>query len=135
MATRPRKTEGKASTEKETAAKAAAANVKAHGATKRFALIVSSEQEAAPYVIRGESVASMGGFTGRETVLTDGYLARLVRRGEARYFLLGGGSGFQRFGNAGSTTITSICKQVTSYTGGGTLYDCAGKATAIADAG
>ena len=115
--------------------KSALTYVKAHGATKRFALIVSSEQEAAPYVIRGESVASMGGFTGRETVLTDSYLARLVGRGEARYFLLGGGSGFQRFGNAGSSTITSICKRVTSYSGSGTLYDCAGMATAIADAG
>ena len=30
-------------------------------------------------VIAGEPVAAMGGFTGRETVLTAGYLARLVR--------------------------------------------------------
>ena len=54
------------------------AYVEKHGATKRFALIVSSEQEAAPYVIEGDSVAAMGGFTGRETVLTHAYLAALV---------------------------------------------------------
>jgi hypothetical protein len=111
----------------------ALAYAQAHGATKRFALIVSSEQEAAPYVIRGDAVASMGGFTGRETVLTPSYLARLVRRGEARYFLLGGGFGFQRFGNSGSSTISSICTRVRGFTSG-ELYDCAGRAAAIADA-
>ena len=40
----------------------------------------------APSVIKGESV-TMGGFTGRETVLTPSYLSSLVRSGEARYFL------------------------------------------------
>jgi 4-amino-4-deoxy-L-arabinose transferase-like glycosyltransferase len=112
----------------------ALAYVKAHGAAKRFGLIVSSEQEAAPYVIRGESVASMGGFTGRETVLTNSYLARLVRRGEARYFLIGGAFGLSRFGNQGATTVESICTRVTGFTGG-SLYDCAGKAAPIARAG
>jgi len=111
----------------------ALAYVKKHGATKRFALIVSSEQEAAPYVIRGESVAAMGGFTGRETVLTPAYLSSLVRSGEARYFLLGGGGGpGGGSNNAAVSTITSTCTAVTSFSG--SLYDCAGKAAAIADA-
>ena len=112
---------------------AALAYVKKHGATKRFALIVSSEQEAAPYVIRGESVAAMGGFTGRETVLTPAYLSSLIRSGEARYFLLGGGGGpGGGSNNAAVSTITSTCTAVTSFSG--SLYDCAGKAAAIADA-
>ena len=68
----------------------ALAYAKAHHPGTRWALIVSSEQAAAPAVIKGESVAAMGGFTGRETVLTSSYLASLVRSGEARYFLLGG---------------------------------------------
>ena len=67
--------------------------VESHGATKRFGLIVQNEQEAATAVIAGEPVASLGGFTGRETVLTNSYLARLISRHEARYFLLGGQSG------------------------------------------
>jgi 4-amino-4-deoxy-L-arabinose transferase-like glycosyltransferase len=71
----------------------ALAYAEAHGAGGRWALIVSSEQEAAPAFIEGKPVASMGGFTGRETVLTGSYLASLVRSGEARYFLLGGGFG------------------------------------------
>ena len=113
--------------------------VEAHGATSRFPLIVSSETEAASYVIAGKRVSSMGGFTGRETVLTNAYLGRLLRNGEARYFLLGGQSGFGPGGssNAAASTIESICTSVSSAssTGGATLYDCAGKAAAIAAAG
>jgi 4-amino-4-deoxy-L-arabinose transferase-like glycosyltransferase len=125
--------------------------VESHGATKRFGLIVQSEQEAATAVIAGEPVASLGGFTGRETVLTNSYLARLISRHEARYFLLGGRSGVGGPGgtsNAAVSTITSICKAVSvtsssttrsstgsSSGGSATLYDCAGKAEAIASAG
>ena len=119
--------------------------VEAHGATKRFGVIVQNEQEAATAVIAGEPVASLGGFTGRETVLTNAYLSRLISRHEARYFLLGGQSGFGGPGgtsNAAVSTITSICKKVstgavstsTVSTNTASLYDCAGKAAAIADA-
>jgi 4-amino-4-deoxy-L-arabinose transferase-like glycosyltransferase len=118
----------------------ALAYVESHGATTRFPLIVTSEQEAAPYVIAGEPVASMGGFTGRETVLTHPFLAKLIRSGEARYFLLGGGGGFGPRGglgpgggsNAAIQTIESTCTQVSAVSG---LYDCAGKADAILAAG
>ncbi len=116
---------------------AALAYAKAHDPGTRWTLIVSSEQAAAPFVIRGESVAAMGGFTGRETVLTSSYLSSLVRSGEARYFLLGGG-GFGGFAgnNQAVSTITSVCTQVTlSGSSSGSLYDCAGKAAAIAAAG
>ena len=115
--------------------------VEAHGATKRFVLIVQSEEEAAAAVVAGEPVASMGGFTGRETVLTNSYLARLIGRHEARYFLLGGQTGLGGPGgtaNAAVSTITSTCKAVSTTsvaTTSGTLYDCAGQATAIANAG
>jgi 4-amino-4-deoxy-L-arabinose transferase-like glycosyltransferase len=116
---------------------------KNHGAGSRWTLIVSSEQEAATSVIKGESVAAMGGFTGRETVLTNAYLARLVRSGQARYFLLGGGGGFGPGGgsNAAASTIESACRQVsssawtTATSSGGALYDCAGRANTIASAG
>ena len=121
----------------------ALAYVKQHGAAARFGLIVTSEQEAAAYVIKGEPVAAMGGFTGRETVLTNAYLSSLVRSGDARYFLLGGSGGFgQGSNNAAVSTITSTCRAVSSsawatasVTSSSTLYDCAGKAQAIADAG
>jgi 4-amino-4-deoxy-L-arabinose transferase-like glycosyltransferase len=123
---------------------AALTYVEAHGATDRFTLVVSSEQEAASYVVKGENVAAMGGFTGRETVLTNAYLARLVRSGQARYFLLGGSGGFGPGGgsNAAASTIESACTQVSSSvwnpasssSGGRTLYDCGGRADAIGNA-
>ncbi len=123
---------------------AALSYVESHGATKRFALIVSSEQEAATSVIKGDSVAAMGGFTGRETVLTSSYLARLVRSGAARYFLLGGNTGPvgpAGGSNAAASTIESACRQVSSSawssssSSNGTLYDCAGRAEKIASSG
>ncbi len=118
--------------------------VEGHGATPRFVLIVSSEQEAASYVVKGENVSAMGGFTGRETVLTSSYLSSLVRSGQARYFLLGGSGGFGPGGqsNAATSLIESTCSAVSSSarssgstSSGSTLYDCAGKADAIASAG
>ena len=138
---------------------AALAYASAHDPGSRWTLIVSNEQEAASYVIKGERVASMGGFTGRETVLTPSYLSRVVSSGEARYFLLGGGGFGGGFGpgsnNAAATTVESVCKAVdleTSSTGSsasgglttgslstgnstsGQLYDCAGKAAELARA-
>jgi 4-amino-4-deoxy-L-arabinose transferase-like glycosyltransferase len=116
---------------------AALGYAKAHSPGTRWALIVTSEQAAAPFVIRGESVAAMGGFTGRETVLTPSYLASLVRSGEARYFLLDGTGGFGfRQSNDAVSLVSSVCT-ARSFGGGstgGTLYDCAGKAAAIAAA-
>ncbi len=114
----------------------------AHGATRPDALVVSSEEEAAASVVAGEPVAAMGGFTGRETVMTRSFLSALVRRGELRYFLLGGQAGFGGPGvtaNAGERTIESACTEVPSTawgggTSGSTLFDCAGKADAIAAA-
>ena len=86
-------------------------------------------------MIKGESVAAMGGFTGRETVLTPAYLASLVRSGEARYFLLDstGGLGFRRRTTPPSRSSSGLRRHVSSASSG-TLYDCAGKAAAIAAA-
>lgn len=117
---------------------AALAYAEAHGAGTRFALIVSSEEEAADSVVAGDRVAAMGGFTGRETVLAPSYLARLVASGAARYFLLGGSSG-PGFGfgttNATVSKVESVCTAVDSsaWSGGtgATLYDCTGKASAL----
>ena len=67
-------------------------------------------------MVKGENVAAMGGFTGRETVLTSSYLSRLVRSGQARYFLLGGSGGFGPGGqsNAATSLIESTCTAVSS---------------------
>jgi 4-amino-4-deoxy-L-arabinose transferase-like glycosyltransferase len=115
--------------------------VESHGAATRFGLIVTSEQQAASAVIAGEPVAAMGGFTGRETVLTAEYLARLIRSGEARYFLLGSSGGFAGPGGSSNdavSTVESACRIVPSSAWAGStgssqssLYDCSGSADAI----
>jgi hypothetical protein len=110
----------------------------AQGSGTRFLLIVGDEQSAAPVIIEtGEAVASMGGFTGRETVLTPEFLSNLVGSGEARYFLLspsgGLGLGFMRSRNAAAATIAAACDAVPALEWSGSvaaslsLYDCAGK--------
>ena len=74
----------------------------AHDPGTRWSLIVTSEEEAAPFVVAGDRVAAMGGFTGRETVIAPARLAEIVRSGEARWFLLGAAQSFTGQVNASS---------------------------------
>src|SRR5262249_52736400 len=74
----------------------ALAYAKTHGATARFPLIVSGATSAAGAIIDGDRVSAIGGFSGRETSESAAFVARLVRDGDARYFLLGEGFGFRR---------------------------------------
>lgn len=103
----------------------------AHDPGTRWSLIVASEEEAAPFVVAGESVAAMGGFTGRETVIAPSRLAAIVRSGEARWFLLGATRSFTGQVNPSVALIASVCAPVATY-GASTLHDCAGAAGAIA---
>ncbi len=105
----------------------------AHEPGTRWSLIVASEEEAAPFVVAGDRVAAMGGFTGRETVIAPSRLAAIVRSGEARWFLLGAPRSFTGQVNASIALIESACTPTGTY-GGSTLYDCAGAADAIAGA-
>jgi 4-amino-4-deoxy-L-arabinose transferase-like glycosyltransferase len=57
----------------------------------RFLLATANTQLAAPIIIStGQPVMAMGGFSGRDPILTVEALAELARRGEVRYVLLGG---------------------------------------------
>jgi 4-amino-4-deoxy-L-arabinose transferase-like glycosyltransferase len=127
--------------------------VASHGATARFPLIVAGQSSISTMVTNGSAIAAMGGFTGRETVMSAGAIARLVADGDARYFLLSGGTAF----NGGTTgasgapaAIAATCRAVPQASwnssgtstgggagpgGGGTLYDCAGAASALRSAG
>lgn len=61
--------------------------------TERFLLAVPNAQQASPLIVRtGESVMAMGGYLGRDPILTPGDLERLVKAGELRYAILGGPS-------------------------------------------
>jgi 4-amino-4-deoxy-L-arabinose transferase-like glycosyltransferase len=127
----------------------ALAYVAGHGGASRFPLIVAGQQGISSMVSSGGAIAAMGGFTGRETVMSAAAIARLVADGDARYFLLGSGTAFDG-GTSGATgapaAIAAVCSTVSSSVwdasgasgvggGGGTLYDCTGKGTALRSAG
>jgi 4-amino-4-deoxy-L-arabinose transferase-like glycosyltransferase len=126
--------------------------VRSHGAARRFPLIVAGQSSVSSMVTSASRIAAMGGFTGRETVMSAGTIARLVADGDARYFLLGDGTAFNG-GTSGATgapaAIAAVCRTVSSsvwnaggtstggfgFGSGGTLYDCSGKAAALRAAG
>jgi 4-amino-4-deoxy-L-arabinose transferase-like glycosyltransferase len=63
----------------------------AHRGQARFLLATPSTQFAAPIIIgTGQPVMAMGGFSGRDPIVTVETFAEMARRGEVRYVLLGG---------------------------------------------
>jgi 4-amino-4-deoxy-L-arabinose transferase-like glycosyltransferase len=113
--------------------------------TERWIVSVSSSMSASQAIIDGHSVMASGGFSGGDPALTQSRLADLVRGGELRFvqagggFAGGGGGGPGGGGTRGVTNIvTSVCTAVpaTNWSGTGTssIYDCAGRADAIAAA-
>jgi 4-amino-4-deoxy-L-arabinose transferase-like glycosyltransferase len=121
-------------------------------------LAVSSQSTAASAIIHGDSeVAGVGGFSGRESDPSISWLAEEVREGKIRWVLdesSGGAGGFGGPGGARETRVGSkpamaavakACEKVTLSTAGsgtsatskaasaaGTLYDCQGRAAALA---
>ncbi|HZV74486.1 MAG TPA: glycosyltransferase family 39 protein [Conexibacter sp.] len=120
---------------------------KAHGGG---ALGVSSQQGASSAVIAGQDVAGIGGFSGRESEVSVAWLADAVRAGKLRWVLAdGSGGGMPNDARVGSRSVMSAVAQtctaasLSSTTSGasasaaggsssGTLYDCQGKADALA---
>jgi 4-amino-4-deoxy-L-arabinose transferase-like glycosyltransferase len=112
---------------------------------------VSSQQGASDAIIRSNAdVAGIGGFSGRESEPSVSWFAQEVGNGNIRWVLTGGqmGGGMGGDGRAGSnavmTAVQSVCTAIPSSayegitTSGSTsssgLYDCRGKAGALADA-
>ena len=63
----------------------------------RFLLATSTMQLAAPIIIRiGEPVMAMGGFMGRDPILTPERLARLVEAQAVRFVMVGDFAGARR---------------------------------------
>jgi 4-amino-4-deoxy-L-arabinose transferase-like glycosyltransferase len=135
--------------------------VKQHGGGT---IAVASQSNAASSIVDGNTnVAGIGGFSGRESDVSVSWLAQEVRSGKIRWVLYeqsssgpGGGSrGDTRTGaKTAMAAVARECEAVTlsssssstSSAGGasgagngsgatGTLYDCAGRATALASAG
>jgi 4-amino-4-deoxy-L-arabinose transferase-like glycosyltransferase len=70
------------------------AYLEAHQGSARYLFATLSSQSAAPYIIvTGKPVLALGGFSGSDQILTLSQLKTLIREGQVRYFLAGGGGG------------------------------------------
>jgi len=119
--------------------------VKAHGGGT---IAVSSQSSAASAIInQGAAVAGIGGFSGRESDVSVSWLAEEVRTGRIRWVLVSGqgGGGLPGDTRTGAKTamaaVAQVCTKVTlpsasasasTGAGTGTLYDCGGRAVALA---
>jgi 4-amino-4-deoxy-L-arabinose transferase-like glycosyltransferase len=126
--------------------KQALAYAAAHGGGT---VAVSSQSTAAGAIIsEGAHVAGIGGFSGRESSVSVSWLAAEVAAGKIRWVLDSErGAASSRFGGAGLpgdtragsraaiSAAAQVCTAVTTSSSsaqGGTLYDCSGKAAALA---
>jgi len=112
-------------------------------------LAVSSQSTAASAIIHGDSnVAGIGGFSGRESDPSVSWLAEEVREGKIRWVLdessAGAAAGFggpvgpsgARETRVGSKpAMAAVAKACEKVTLAGTLYDCQGRAAALASLG
>jgi 4-amino-4-deoxy-L-arabinose transferase-like glycosyltransferase len=115
-------------------------------------IAVSSQSSAAAAIIdRNANVAGIGGFSGRESDVSVAWLAKEVHSGKIRWVLAEGAAG--RPGVPGDTrvgakpamsAVASACRSVPLAVAGSsarfgsassTLYDCDGRAAALAAAG
>jgi 4-amino-4-deoxy-L-arabinose transferase-like glycosyltransferase len=67
--------------------------LKANRAAERFLVAVPNATQAAPIIVyTGEAVMTVGGYLGRDPILTPGDFERKVQEGEVRFVMLGGPS-------------------------------------------
>jgi len=102
-------------------------------------IAVASQSSAAQVIIASNAnVAGIGGFSGRESSVTVSWLAQAVRSGRLRWVLVDQAGGLPGDTRAGSSeamvAIKRTCRAVSVTASGAsvTLYDCAGRASALA---
>jgi 4-amino-4-deoxy-L-arabinose transferase-like glycosyltransferase len=121
--------------------RALARYVLAHRPGSRWALLTVASDQAAPLILMGLDAGALGGYSGTDPAVDGPKLAGMVRRGEARYVLLGGEYS-TRGGNKATDAVLRACKQLTAqqwhspdpYPNGLTLFDCAGVEARLARA-
>jgi 4-amino-4-deoxy-L-arabinose transferase-like glycosyltransferase len=116
--------------------------VSTHHPGSRWALLTVASDTAAPMMLFGLDAGALGGYSGTDPAVDGPQLARLVADGEARYVLLGGEYS-RRGGNRATVAVLRACKELAPlawhtpalYSFGRVLFDCAGRARALAVAG
>jgi len=112
--------------------------VRAHGATRRWALLTTSSVTAAPFILLGLDAGSLAGYSGTDPAVDGRRLAQMVARGEARYVVLGGEFS-TRGGNRATAAVLGACRQVPQQAWQAVpqflhtlvLFDCAGRERAM----
>ena len=96
-------------------------------------VVVSSQSGASQSIIQsGADVAAIGGFSGRETVVTAEWLADAVEDGRIRWIIASTSSGgMGQDGRTGATDAMAIAAEVGKATSVDGLYDLQGTAAAI----
>ena len=95
-------------------------------------VVVSSQSGAARSIIQsGADVAAIGGFSGRETVVTTEWLADAVADGRVRWIITSASGGMGQDGRTGATDAMAIAAEVGTATSVDGLYDLQGTADAI----
>ena len=95
-------------------------------------VVVSSQSGAAQSIIQsGADVAAIGGFSGRETVVTTEWLADAVEDGRVRWIIASSNTGGMQDGRTGATDAMAIAAQVGKATSVDGLYDLRGTADEI----
>jgi 4-amino-4-deoxy-L-arabinose transferase-like glycosyltransferase len=126
--------------------------VRAHQPPSRWDLFTQGATTAAPLTLLGGRAAAIGGYGTTDPVLEPRGLATLISRHEVRFVALGGGYA-TRGGNAASTAVARVCREIPpplwrkpqkygppghteyGYPVGGwdlRLFDCAGRAAQLA---
>jgi 4-amino-4-deoxy-L-arabinose transferase-like glycosyltransferase len=108
-----------------------------HGATKPYALLTESSDQASSYILLGLSADAEGGYNTTDPALSNARLASLVARHEARYFLIGGPYDV-RGGNDASDAARLVCPEIPQLvwasggsSGGSWLVDCGGRSAEL----
>ncbi len=108
--------------------------VQSHRPGTRWSVLADASNTASPMILLGGDAGAVGGFSGTDPALSGAGLARLVRRGEARYVLLGGEFS-TRGGNGATAAVQRFCRVVhtrewlapSQQADGLILFDCAGR--------
>jgi hypothetical protein len=110
--------------------------VKANGATRPYALLTQSSDQAAPLILLGLQASALGGYGASDPAMSNTQLASLVAGGRARYVMISGPYA-DRGGNSAETAARLVCLEIpeaiwappgSPSLGGSFLVDCAGRA-------
>ena len=108
----------------------------ANGATRPYALLTQSSDQAAPLILLGLQASALGGYGASDPAMSNTQLASLVAGERARYVLISGPYA-DRGGNTAETAARLVCLEVpegvwappgSPSLGGSFLVDCAGRA-------